>query len=602
MSAPKPDPAPPNKLPVLRALLPFIRPYRARVVLAGVFLVITALAALVLPVMLKQVIDQGFAPALQHGDTSYLKTTLWGLAIVGIIMSLGGGARFMIVTWLGERVVSDIRSAVYARLLQQPPEFFESLKTGEVLSRLTTDTTLIQTLVGSSLSMGLRNCITLVGAVIMLLIGHTKTTLIVLTMIAVMIGIVMLFSRRVRKLSRASTDRVADISSQAGETLNAMSTVQIMTQEGRENRRFAERVEDAFATAMKRTRVRAMLIVFIMLAFLGGILWGIWDGGNAVIRGETTFGQLSQFAIYALMVGSAAAVLAEVWGDALRAAGASERLVELLSAQPGIRSPAQPAALPATSGGVNVAFEQVEFAYPTRPERKVLHALSFKVNAGERVALVGPSGAGKSTVFALLARFYDVQGGAVKVAGVPVTELALDDLRRLISVVPQEPVIFSDNALENIRYGRPEASEAEVMAAARAAQAHDFISQLPEGYQTYLGERGVRLSGGQKQRIAIARAILRDAPLLLLDEATSALDAESEQAVQQALEVAMQGRTTLVIAHRLSTIQNADRILVFEDGRVVESGPHAQLVAAGGLYARLAALQSLAEGRRPLSS
>jgi ATP-binding cassette subfamily B protein len=598
MSAPKPDPAPPHKLPVLRALLPFIRPYRARVLLAGVFLVITALAALVLPVMLKQVIDQGFAPALQHGDTSYLKTTLWGLAIVGIVMSLGGGARFMIVTWLGERVVSDIRSAVYARLLQQPPAFYESLKTGEVLSRLTTDTTLIQTLVGSSLSMGLRNSITLIGAVIMLLIGHTKTTLIVLTMIAAMIGIVMLFSRRVRKLSRASTDRVADISSQAGETLNAMSTVQVMTQEGRENRRFAERVEDAFATAMKRTRVRAMLIVFIMLAFLGGILWGIWDGGNAVIRGETTFGQLSQFAIYALMVGSAAAVLAEVWGDALRAAGASERLVELLSAQPGIRSPERPAALPATQGGVSVAFDQVEFAYPTRPERKVLHALNFSVKAGERVALVGPSGAGKSTVFALLARFYDVQSGAVKVAGVPVTELALDDLRRLISVVPQEPVIFSDNALENIRYGRPEASEAEVIAAARAAQAHDFIGQLPEGYQTYLGERGVRLSGGQKQRIAIARAILRDAPLLLLDEATSALDAESEQAVQQALEVAMQGRTTLVIAHRLSTIQNADRILVFEDGRVVESGAHAQLVEAGGLYARLAALQSLAEGRR----
>lgn len=581
------------RLPMLKTLLPFVRPYRGRVLAAAVFLMIAAATTLVMPVLLKQVIDAGFGPAIQTGDATSLKITLLWLAVAGVLMAFAGGARFYTVSWLGERVVSDIRRAVYARLLSQPPQFFESVKTGEVLSRLTTDTTLIQTLVGSSLSMGLRNAILLVGSVLMLLISHTRTTLLVLVMIAAMVAIVLLFSRRVRKLSRSSQDRVADISSVAGETLNAMSTVQANVQEARERERFFERVEEAFSTGMKRSRVRAMLIVFVMLAFLAGLLWGVWDGGMAVVRGETTVGALSQFFIYALMVGSGAAVMAEVWGDVQRAAGASERLVELLDARPSIADPLAALPAPIPSGGASVVFENIDFIYPARPERTVLHHVSFSVQPGERVALVGPSGAGKTTVFALLQRFYDPVTGHIRIDGVHTAQLKLADLRGLFSMVPQEPVIFSDNAIENIRYGRPDATQAQVIEAAKAAQAHDFIAALPDGYNTYLGERGVRLSGGQKQRLAIARAILRDAPILLLDEATSALDAESERLVQQALQAAMIGRTTLVIAHRLATIRSCDRILVFEHGRIVEQGTHAQLIAQAGLYAKLAALQSL---------
>jgi ATP-binding cassette, subfamily B, bacterial len=578
---------------MLKTLLPFVQPYRWRVLTAALFLIVAAVATLVLPPLLKETIDAGFAPAIKSGDTSGLKVMLVWMALAGLVMAIAVGARFYMVSWLGERVVSDIRRAVYARLLTQPPQFFESLKTGEVLSRLTTDTTLIQTLIGSSISMGLRNAILLVGSVIMLLVSHTRTTVIVLTMIAAIVGIVLIFSRRVRKLSRSSQDRVADISSVAGETLNAMPTVQANVQESREQERFSSRVEDAFATGMKRTSVRAMLIVFVMIAFLGGLLWGVWDGGTAVVRGETTIGNLTQFFFYALMVGSGAAVMAEVWGDVQRAAGASERLVELLDAKPAIADAAQTLTAPKPAGGASVTFDGVEFTYPARPERKVLEHLSFAVKAGERIALVGPSGAGKTTVFAMLQRFYEPQGGAIMIEGAPIDKLKLADLRSLISMVPQEPVIFSDNALENIRYGRPGASEADVIEAAKAAQAHGFITALPGGYNTYLGERGVRLSGGQKQRLAIARAILRDAPILLLDEATSALDAESERLVQQALEAAMIGRTTLVIAHRLATIRSCDRILVFEHGRIVEQGTHAQLVEQAGLYAKLAQLQSL---------
>jgi ATP-binding cassette, subfamily B, bacterial len=587
---PAPQQAP---LSLFATLRPFLAPYKGRVALALLFLLLAAGTTLVIPILLKHVIDAGFTPALITKDPSVLAPTLMALAVAGLVMAFAAGARFMVVSWLGERVVSDIRRAVYARLLMQPPVFFETLKTGEVLSRLTTDTTLIQTLVGSSLSMGLRNAILLLGSVGMLFATFPRITAGVLGVIGLVTIITLLFSRRIRKLSRASQDRVADVSSLAGEVLGAMTTVQANTQEGAERKRFNLRVEDAFKTGMRRTQVRAVLIVFVMSAFMGGMLWGVWLGGKAVIAGETTIGTLSQFFFYAMMVGGAVSVIAEVWGDVQRAAGASERLVELLNAQPAIASPPQPQSAPANRGGLSVAFEDVRFTYPSRPERPVLNHVSFTVAPGERVALVGPSGAGKSTVFALLQRFYEPQAGQVLLGGVSNAALSIDELRKQFSVVPQDPVIFSDNALENIRYGRPEASEEQVIEAAKAAHAHEFIRALPQGYKTDLGERGVRLSGGQKQRIAIARAILRNAPILLLDEATSALDAESEVAVQAALANAMAGRTTLVIAHRLATVRDADRILVFEAGQIVESGKHAELIAAHGLYARLGTLQNL---------
>jgi ATP-binding cassette subfamily B protein len=575
----------------LSGLLPFIRPYRGRVALAGLFLVLAALSTLLFPVALKVLIDQGLVAADPGARVMALREHF--LALFGVAAALGlfSAARFYMVSWLGERITADLRNAVYAHVLKQSPEFFESTKTGEVLSRLTTDTTLVQTVVGSSLSMGLRNVVMGTGALIALVVTNpwVMTQVLGILVLVVLPGIY--FGRRVRKLSRASQDRVADSSAIAAEVLAEIPVVQSYLQEGREATRFDVSTEDAFNTARKRTRVRAFLVAFMITATFGALLWGLYQGTQAVIAGQISAGHLGQTVVLVIIFVGAVAVLSEVYGDLLRAAGATERLMELLAATSPVGDPVQPLVLPSVQGGSSVSFEQVTFHYPSRPKQAALEAFSLQIRAGETVALVGPSGAGKSTVFQLLLRFYDAQAGDVKLDGVSVRDTSLHALRQRVGIVPQDSTVFSTSALENIRYGRPEATDAQVHAAAKAAFAHDFISALPEGYNTYLGERGVRLSGGQRQRISIARAMLKNPPLLLLDEATSALDAESERVVQAALEAAMANRTTLVIAHRLATVLKADRIVVIDAGHIVDIGTHHELVARGGLYARLAAMQ-----------
>jgi ATP-binding cassette subfamily B protein len=582
-----------DKRPVraLGGLLPFIRPYRGRIALAALFLVLAALTTLVFPMALKTLIDNGIVAADPGQRLMSLRSHFLELFAVGAALGLFSAARFYMVTWLGERITADLRNAVYRHVLRQSPEFFESTQTGEVLSRLTTDTTLVQTVVGSSLSMGLRNTVMGLGALVMLIVTNPYVMTQVLGILVLVVLPSLYFGRRVRRLSRASQDRVADSSAIAAEVLNAIPVVQAQVQQRREAARFDASTERAFDTARKRTRVRAALVGFIITATFGALLWGLYQGTQAVLRGDVTAGHLGQTVVFVIILVSSVAVLSEVYGDLLRAAGATERLMELLAARSPVAEPAETRALPPTQGGSALRFDRVQFHYPSRAQQAALADFSLDVRPGETVALVGPSGAGKSTVLQLLLRFYDAQQGTVSVDGVPVREAALDDLRGRIGLVPQDSTVFSTSALENIRYGRPEASDAEVIAAAKAAFAHDFISALPEGYQTYLGERGVRLSGGQRQRISIARAMLKNPPLLLLDEATSALDAESERMVQAALEAAMQDRTTLVIAHRLATVLRADRIVVMEAGRIVEQGSHAELVARGGLYARLAAMQ-----------
>jgi len=591
------DAVPPaRRVRSLSGLLPFLRPYRGRIALALLFLLLAAAATLALPLALRGLIDGGLVGA--GLDPMALRGHFLTLFAVGVALGIFSAARFYMVTWLGERVTADLRSAVYGHVVRQSPQFFETTATGEVLSRLTTDTTLVQTVVGSSLSLGLRNAVLGLGALIMLVVTNPWVMSQVLALLVLVVLPALYFGRRVRRLSRASQDRVADTSAIAAEVLAAIPVVQSHTQEAREAARYARASEAAFDIARRRARVRSLLVAFIISAVFGALLWGLYQGTQAVLAGQVSAGHLGQTALYIALLAGSVAVLSEVWSDLLRAAGATERLMELLAARSPIAEPAQPRPLPAPRGGAEVRFDGVTFHYPSRQQQPALADFTLHVRAGETVALVGPSGAGKSTVFQLLLRFYDAQHGTVAVDGVPVQCVALAKLRERIGLVPQDSTLFSADALDNIRYGRPDAGDDEIMAAARAAHAADFIAALPEGWRSFLGERGVRLSGGQRQRIAIARAMLKNAPLLLLDEATSALDAESEQMVQAALETAMRGRTTIVIAHRLATVQRADRIVVMDGGRIVDSGTHAELVARGGLYARLAAMQFGRDGER----
>ena len=583
-----------SSLTTLKGLLPFLIPYRKQFFLAGIALVIAACATLAIPAAFRQMIDLGFgssgAHSIQHVDLVFL--ALFGVAT---ILGISTAARFYMVSWLGERVTADIRSKVYAHVVTQSPQFFETTQTGEVLSRLTTDTTLIQTVVGTSISMALRNILLFIGGLVMLFVTSIKLSSIIIVMLALVVLPIIIFGRKVRKLSRDSQDKIADASAIAGEILNAMPTVQAFTHENIEAKRFSGSVENAFQTAMRRIRARSLLTMIAILLVFGSIVFVLWLGAHAVIQGTMSGGELGQFILYASLVAGALGALSEVMGDAQRAAGATERLLDLMAVESPIQNPLHPKSLPAPTSnqrtGATLTLSDISFNYPSRPNSSAVSDLSLQIAAGETVAIVGSSGAGKTTLFQLLLRFYDPQKGVIELNGINIRDLTLHDLRDAVGVVPQETIIFSANALENIRYGRANATDAEVIAAAKMAAAHEFIEKLPEGYQSFLGERGVRLSGGQRQRIAIARALLKNPPLLLLDEATSALDAESERLVQGALEVAMQNRTTLIIAHRLATVQRADRIIVMDQGQIVESGTHTSLIELGGVYATLAALQ-----------
>ncbi len=576
----------------LKDLWPFLKPYRLQMGIAFVLLCFASGALLLVPLAFRDLIDVGFGSAQvnkppSHVDLNTQFSVLFGLAAFWALMV---ASRYFTVSWIGERVTADLRSAVYRRVMHQSPQFFETLQTGEVLSRLTGDTTLIQTVVGSSASMGLRSLFQFTGGMVMLAV--TSFYLFAIN-IGLMIGLIlpiMMIGRSVKKLSRESQDRIADSSAMAGEILNAMPTVQSFSQEQREVKRYTNSAELSFKTAIRRVRVRALLTAIIITAVMGTIIFVLWLGARQVNQGVMTGGELASFVLYAAMVAGSVSTMAEVWGDMMRAAGATERLLELLHTTSPITEPAQPVAVNMPSNA-NITFHDVHFYYPSRPLTPALKRINLDIKTGETIALVGPSGAGKTTMFQLLLRFYDVVEGSIQINGLDIRQLTLHDLRNMMAIVPQDPVIFSNNVLENIRYGRQDASDAEVIAAAESAQVAQFIGQLPDGYQTFLGERGTRLSGGQRQRIAIARAILKDAPILLLDEATSALDAESEILVQHGLTAAMQGRTTLIIAHRLATVQKADRIVVMEAGEIVETGSPEALRLQSGLYAKLANLQ-----------
>ncbi len=564
----------------------YLTPYRWQAVGALVALIVAALTVLSLGMGLRRLVDQGFSA----GDTGLLDRALLVLMAAVVVLAAASFSRFYLVSWLGERIVADIRRRVFGHVIRLSPAYFEVTRTGEVLTRLTTDTTLLQVVVGSSVPIALRNLLLLGGGVVLLFVTSPKLTGLVLLVLPLVLLPIVFFGRRVRRLSRLSQDRVADLGVYLDESLHAIRTLQAFGHEDLDRAQFGARVDTALATALARIRSRAFLTAAVILLVFGAISIVLWIGGHNVLQGEISAGELSAFVFYAVVVAGAVGAISEVIADLQRAAGATERLIEILQCQPDIESPKRPRSLPNPVRGA-VRFEKVVFRYPTRPTWAALEEVSFAVKPGETVALVGPSGAGKSTVFQLLLRFYDPQAGTIRLDGVDLREADLAAARACLGLVPQEPVIFAATASENIRYGAPTASDAAIRAAATAAGAREFLEELPQGFDSFLGERGVRLSGGQRQRIAIARAILRDPALLLLDEATSALDAESERAVQTALEGLMRGRTTLVIAHRLATVLKADRILVIDRGRIVASGSHDDLLRAGGLYARLAALQ-----------
>ena len=586
-NAPDNQKTPPNKqdLRLLLRLLPFITPYKKMVLGAMLALIITAGVSLALGQGIRLLIDQGF----DSSDPSRLNQAMMVLAMITVLMAAGTFTRFYLVSWLGERVSNDVRLAVFNHLLTLDPYYFEVNRSGEINARLTTDTTLLQSIIGSSISMALRNSLTFVGGLVMMLITNPKLALIVLTSVPLVIFPMMWYGRRVRKLSRLSQDRVADIGTYAGEIVQHIKIVQSFTREQEETKAFGAEVEKAFKVAKKRILQRSILIVVAMALVFTGLSSMIWVGAQDVASGAISSGELAAFVFYALMVAMAVATISEVYGELQRAAGATERLLDLLAEEADINSPPTAQALP--DGALALAFDKVSFSYPSRPDQVALEDVSFSVNAGETVAVVGPSGAGKSTLFELLQRFYDPKQGSISVAGHHLTQLNPTDLRGHLGLVPQQPTLFSADVAHNIGYGDPCASQDKVVAAADKAYASEFIDRLPQGYESYLGEQGVRLSGGQRQRIAIARAMLKDPSILLLDEATSALDADSEHKVQAALQELMQGRTTLIIAHRLATVMHADRIMLFNEGRLEAQGTHQQLLASSKLYKRLSQLQ-----------
>jgi ATP-binding cassette, subfamily B, bacterial len=582
-------PRPSRRIGALRGLWPFLKPHKALAIGWLLFLGISSGASLVLPLAFRRIIDKGFG----HSSQAVINETFIALFGVAVVLAVATAARYFCITLLSERALASLRQTLYAQVIRLDVGFFERSRVGELLSRLSADTEVVQALIGSGVSVALRSVVMLIGASAMMVwTAPSLAGLTALVIPAVMLPI-LVFGRRVQKLSRASQDRLADAAAIANETLNASTAVKAYARENIESTRYSNAILRALATARRRIGMRALLTMAVIVLVFGAITLVLWAGARHVLNGTLDAGVLGQFVLYAVFAAGSVAGLSEVWGDVLRAAGAMERLGELLDERPEIVAPAQPLALPRPVSGA-LHFDKVSFHYPTRPDTAALHDFTLNVHPGETVALVGPSGAGKSTVFSLLLRFYDPQSGAISIDGVDLRAVTLDDLRGAIALVPQETVIFSGSAADNIRFGREGASDEEVREAARAAEAHDFINALNDGYQAEMGERGVRLSGGQRQRIAIARAILRDAPLLLLDEATSALDAQSEAAIQQALARLEQGRTTLVIAHRLATVQRADRIVVLDGGRIVAQGTHESLLAEGGLYAELARLQFVA--------